>query len=112
MSSNPSPSSGPLTRPDEIAPGEHYWVKVSRDLRHRLNESIPHETLKELHRKSPARHLGIAARQRRAAVPACERPLHGRLRVHSGQGGRVQPRQQALGLIRGIHRQSLGPSPM
>jgi len=63
MSSNPSPSSGPLTRPDEIAPGEHYWVKVSRDLRHRLNEAIPHELLKELHRKSPARHLGIAARQ-------------------------------------------------
>jgi fatty acid desaturase len=63
MSANPSRSSGPLTRPDEIAPGEHYWVKVSRDLRHRLNEAIPHETLKELHRKSPARHLLIAARQ-------------------------------------------------
>jgi fatty acid desaturase len=63
MSSNPSPSSERLTRPDEIAPGEHYWVKVSRDLRHRLNEAIPHEILKDLHRKSPARHLLIAARQ-------------------------------------------------
>jgi fatty acid desaturase len=63
MSSNPSPSIGRLSRPDEIAPGEHYWVKVSRDLRHRLNEAVPHETLKALHRKSPARHLLIAARQ-------------------------------------------------
>ena len=68
MSSNPSPSSGRLTRSDEIAPGEHYWVKVSRDLRHRLNEAIPHETLKELHRKSPARHLADRGPPVRAAA--------------------------------------------
>jgi fatty acid desaturase len=61
MSANPS--SPRATRPDEIAPGEHYWTKASRDLRHRLNQAVPHDVLKELHRKSPARHLLIAARQ-------------------------------------------------
>src|SRR6266496_1512419 len=61
MSANPT--IGQPFRPDEIAPGEHYWTKVSRDLRHRLNAAVPHETLKELHRKSPARHIAVAIRQ-------------------------------------------------
>jgi fatty acid desaturase len=61
MSANPS--TGQPFRPDEIAPGEHYWTKASRDLRHRLNAAVPHETLKALHRKSPARHLAVAVRQ-------------------------------------------------
>ncbi len=54
---------GPLPRPDEIAPGEHYWTEASRDLRHRLNRAVPHEILKDLHRKSPFRHMAVAARQ-------------------------------------------------
>jgi len=61
MSANPS--IGQITRPDEIAPGEHHWTKASKDLRHRLNAAVPHEALKELHRKSPARHMAIAIRQ-------------------------------------------------
>ena len=61
MSANPTPPT--LPRPDEIAPGEHYWTKASKDLRHRLNKAIPHELLKELHHKSPARHAAIAVRQ-------------------------------------------------
>ncbi len=62
MSANPLPRS---TRPEEYPPagGEHYWTKASRELRARLAREIPHEVLKELHRKSPARHLAIAARQ-------------------------------------------------
>jgi fatty acid desaturase len=63
MSSNPSPSVARAPRPDEIAPGDHYWTKASRDLRHRLNQAVPHDVLKELHRKNPARHLAIATRQ-------------------------------------------------
>ena len=53
------------TRPEEYPPvgGDHFWAKASRDLRHRLAREIPHDVLKELHRKSPARHLAIAARQ-------------------------------------------------
>jgi len=53
------------TRPEEYPPmgGEHYWAKASRELRHRLAKEIPHDVLKELHRKSPVRHLAIAARQ-------------------------------------------------
>src|SRR6476660_4753841 len=62
MSSNPTPSLR-ASRPDEIASGDHYWTKASRDLRHRLNQAVPHEVLKELHRKSPARHLAVAVRQ-------------------------------------------------
>jgi hypothetical protein len=61
MSANPvSP-----TRPEEYPPadGDRFWVKASRDLRHRLAKEIPHDVLKELHKKSPARHLAIAARQ-------------------------------------------------
>ncbi|HYB53816.1 MAG TPA: fatty acid desaturase, partial [Thermoanaerobaculia bacterium] len=61
MSANPSPAS---TRPDEYPPaGDHYWAKASRELRHRLTQAIPHEVLRELHRKSPARHFAIAVRQ-------------------------------------------------
>src|ERR1700737_3789531 len=62
MSANPLPR---LTRPEEYPPagGERYWTKASRELRARLAREIPHEVLKELHRKSPARHLAIAARQ-------------------------------------------------
>jgi fatty acid desaturase len=59
MSADPSR----IPRPDEIAPGEHYWTKASRDLRHRLNLALPHDALKELHRKSPVRHLLVAVRQ-------------------------------------------------
>jgi len=63
MSANPvSPA---LSRPEEYPPsgGEHYWAKASRKLRARLSRAVPHDVLKELHRKSPARHLAIAARQ-------------------------------------------------
>ena len=62
MSANPLP---PTARPEEYPPmgGDHYWSKASRELRARLAREIPHELLKELHRKSPARHLAIAARQ-------------------------------------------------
>src|SRR5687768_13742314 len=60
----PAPAPTP-TRRDEYPPtgGEHHWAKATRELRHRLAKEIPHEVLKELHRKSPARHLAIAARQ-------------------------------------------------
>jgi fatty acid desaturase len=58
-----TPTAAPLPRPDELAPGEHYWSKASKDLRHRLNKALPHDVLKELHRKSPALHFAIAARQ-------------------------------------------------
>ena len=63
MSANPL---APVpTRAEEYPPtgGEHFWARASRDLRSRLARSIPHEVLKDLHRKSPARHLAIAARQ-------------------------------------------------
>ncbi len=62
----PEPISPPApTRPEEYPPvgGDHFWAKASRELRHRLAREIPHDVLKELHRKSPARHLIIAARQ-------------------------------------------------
>jgi fatty acid desaturase len=61
MSANPT--AAPLPRPDDLAPGEHYWSKASKDLRHRLNKAIPHDLLKELHHKSPTLHFAIAARQ-------------------------------------------------
>ena len=63
MSANPVP--GNLSRPEEYPPmgGDHYWVNASRELRSRLTRAVPHEVLKDLHRKSPARHLAIAARQ-------------------------------------------------
>ena len=61
MSSHPT--AGPLPRPDDLAPGEHYWSRASKDLRHRLNKAIPHELLKELHHKNPWLHAAIATRQ-------------------------------------------------
>src|SRR5580765_6103084 len=63
MSANPIPA--PPSRPEEYPPmgGDHHWAKATHDLRTRLARTIPHDVLKELHRKSPARHLAIAARQ-------------------------------------------------
>ncbi len=46
-------------RPDET----HYWARHSAELRARLAREIPHDELKRLHRKSPARHFAIAIRQ-------------------------------------------------
>jgi len=62
MSANPT-APGTLPRPEDLAPGEHYWSKASKDLRHRLNKAMPHDLLKELHHKSPARHFLVAGRQ-------------------------------------------------
>jgi len=52
-------------RPEEYPPtgGEHHWARSSRSLRARLSTAVPHAVLKELHRKRPAVHLAIAARQ-------------------------------------------------
>jgi len=63
MSATPATES--LPRPEEYPPmgGDHYWAKASRDLRTRLAREIPHEVLRDLHRKSAARHLAIAVRQ-------------------------------------------------
>src|SRR6266536_752718 len=64
--SAPAPSSAP-TRPEEYPPagGEHYWAKATRELRHRLAKAVPHDVLRELHRKSPAR------RRARSRDPVC-----------------------------------------
>ena len=40
----------------------HYLLSIG-DLRRRLAAAVPHETLRALHRKEPARHLAVAARQ-------------------------------------------------
>lgn len=63
MSANPL--TAPVTRPEEYPPtgGDHYWAIASRDLRRRLAEEIPHDVLRELHRKDPRRHFAIAVRQ-------------------------------------------------
>lgn len=63
MSANPA-TDRPL-RSEEYPPmgGDHYWAKASKELRSRLAREIPHQVLKDLHRKSPARHLAIALRQ-------------------------------------------------
>src|SRR6202043_1789006 len=63
MSAIPVPPA--TSRPEEYPPmgGDHYWAKASHELRARLPKGVPHDVLKELHRKSPARHLAIAARQ-------------------------------------------------
>jgi fatty acid desaturase len=55
----------PVTRPEEIPElgGDHSWARAWKDLRGRLMQAVPHETLKELHRKRPALHFAIAARQ-------------------------------------------------
>ena len=62
MSADPAT---PIARPEEYPPmgGDHHWAKASKPLRARLAREIPHEVLKELHRKSPGRHLAIAVRQ-------------------------------------------------
>ncbi len=39
-----------------------YWRAIG-DLKHRLTVAVPHETLKELHHKDPARHFLVVARQ-------------------------------------------------
>ena len=64
MSAQPNPSES-AQRAEEFPPsgGEHHWAKASRELRHRLTQAVPHEALKDLHRKNPARHFAIAARQ-------------------------------------------------
>src|SRR6266540_6828508 len=63
MSANPA--SPATARPEEYPPmgGDHYWARASHELRSRLAKAIPHDVLKELHRKTPGRHLAIAARQ-------------------------------------------------
>jgi fatty acid desaturase len=40
----------------------HYNRSIG-DLKRRLTAAVPHETLKELHRKSPARHFAVLLRQ-------------------------------------------------
>src|SRR6185369_16789855 len=52
-------------RPEEYPPmgWDHSWARASHELRSRLAKAIPHDVLRELHRKSPARHLALAARQ-------------------------------------------------
>lgn len=68
MSANPlseSPLPSPIGRPEEIPPmgGDHHWPNASRDLRRRLAEAVPHELLRELHRKEPKKHFAVAIRQ-------------------------------------------------
>jgi fatty acid desaturase len=43
--------------------GTHFWARSSEKLRARLARELPHEELKRLHQKSPARHFAITARQ-------------------------------------------------
>lgn len=43
--------------------GDHAWTRATRDLKARLNQAVPHDVLKDLHRKRPARHFAVAARQ-------------------------------------------------
>ena len=64
MSAIPDPPES-TARAEEFPPsgGEHHWAKASRELRHKLTQAVPHEVLKELHRKSSARHFVIGARQ-------------------------------------------------
>jgi fatty acid desaturase len=40
-----------------------YYHQAIGDLRQRLTAAVPHEVLKELHRKSPSRHFAVALRQ-------------------------------------------------
>src|SRR5690349_18145304 len=61
--------SGTSSNLPDVPPAEtpretpHYWARHSEKLRSRLAREIPHEDLKRLHRKSPARHFAIAVRQ-------------------------------------------------
>jgi fatty acid desaturase len=43
--------------------GDHAWAIATRTLRIRLAQAIPHDVLKDLHRKRPARHFLVAGRQ-------------------------------------------------
>ena len=72
--------------------GEHHWARASRDLRSRLSRAVPHEVLKELHRKSP----GAAHRHRRAAVCAARGRLGGRMAVFRALD--LDPGRARLGL--------------
>lgn len=47
----------------ETSEASSYWAKSTSELRHRLAQVIPHETLKELHRPNPWIHLGLLAWQ-------------------------------------------------
>ena len=42
--------------------GGHYWRSIG-DLKKRLNAAVPHDVLKELHKKEPVRHFAVATRQ-------------------------------------------------
>ena len=61
MSANPTPAA--LPRPDDLAPGRALLGEGLQGPAPPAEPAIPHDLLKELHRKSPARHLAIAARQ-------------------------------------------------
>ena len=63
MSAEPTPSASAARAEEFPPPGEHHWSKASRELRHRLAQALPHDVLKELHKKSPALHGLIALRQ-------------------------------------------------
>jgi fatty acid desaturase len=41
---------------------QHYWKTIAA-FKGELRDAVPHEELKELHRRTPARHLAYAARQ-------------------------------------------------
>jgi fatty acid desaturase len=43
--------------------GDHNWARATRDLRQRLARAVPHELLRDLHLKQPARHFAISLRQ-------------------------------------------------
>lgn len=50
----------------EGAPGEpraSHWADATRDLRERLANAVPREELRRLHRRQPARHFLVLARQ-------------------------------------------------
>ena len=56
-------SNAPTGSPAALPEPAHYWARNSEQLRSRLAREIPHEDLKQLHRKSPGRHFAITARQ-------------------------------------------------
>lgn len=41
----------------------HHYYRSIGDLKKRLSAAVPHDLLRELHRKSPARHFAVVARQ-------------------------------------------------
>src|SRR5258706_2276793 len=57
-------SNAPTEEKAAAAPEQsHFWAGSSEALRARLARELPHEELKLLHQKSPARHFAITARQ-------------------------------------------------